>query len=106
MYNLIIVESPAKAKTIESYLGKNYVVKSSIGHIRDLTKTGPSGLGINVDDEFKASYGYITGKKKVVTELKKLALNANKVYIATDPDREGEAIGWHLADEIGFILVR
>ncbi len=98
MYNLVIVESPAKAKTIESYLGADYKVVSSVGHVRDLATTGSGGLGIDVENDFAPSYTYIRGKKKVVNEIVKLATFADNVYIATDPDREGEAIGWHLAD--------
>jgi len=95
---LVIVESPAKAKTIENYLGKEYVVLSSVGHIRDLATTGPGGLGVDVENEFKANYKNATGKAKVIKELKHAAKNADFVYLATDPDREGEAISWHLAD--------
>ena len=95
---LVIVESPAKARTIENYLGKDYVVLSSVGHIRDLATTGPGGLGVDVEDEFKPTYKNATGKSKVIKELKHAAKNASDVYLATDPDREGEAISWHLAD--------
>ncbi|MCL2560139.1 MAG: type I DNA topoisomerase [Turicibacter sp.] len=95
---LVIVESPAKAKTIENYLGKDYVVLSSVGHIRDLATTGPGGLGVDVDNQFAANYKNATGKSKVIKELKLAAKNADFVYLATDPDREGEAISWHLAD--------
>ncbi len=104
MYNLVIVESPSKAKTIEGYLGKDYKVVSSVGHIRDLATTGPGGLGIDVENNYQPEYKAIRGKKKVINEIVKLAKKADKVYIATDPDREGEAIGWHLADEIGLDL--
>ncbi len=104
MYNLVIVESPSKAKTIEGYLGKDYKVVSSVGHIRDLATSGPGGLGIDVENNYKPEYKAIRGKKKVINEIVKLAKKADKVYIATDPDREGEAIGWHLADEIGLDL--
>ena len=95
---LVIVESPAKAKTIENYLGKDYVVLSSVGHIRDLATTGPGGLGVDVENQFEANYKNVTGKSKVIKELKHAAKNAGFVYLATDPDREGEAISWHLAD--------
>jgi len=95
---LVIVESPAKAKTIENYLGKEYVVLSSVGHIRDLATTGPGGLGVDVDNQFEANYKNTTGKAKVIKELQHAAKNAEFVYLATDPDREGEAISWHLAD--------
>lgn len=98
LYNLLIVESPAKAKTIETYLGTEFKVISSVGHIRDLATTGPGGLGIDVENHFAPTYKTITGKTKVVNEIKKLAKDATKVYIATDPDREGEAIGWHIAE--------
>ncbi len=104
MYNLVIVESPSKAKTIEGYLGKDFKVVSSVGHIRDLATSGPGGLGIDVENNYEPTYKAIRGKKKVINEIVKLANKANKVYIATDPDREGEAIGWHLADEIGLDL--
>lgn len=93
---VVIVESPAKAKTINQYLGKDYIVLSSIGHIRDLTLTGEDNLGVDIKNDFKPSYGIIKGKEKVVARLKKETKD-RKVLIATDPDREGEAIGWHLA---------
>ncbi|MBR3661235.1 MAG: type I DNA topoisomerase [Bacilli bacterium] len=99
---LVIVESPAKSKTIEKYLGKNYKVVSSIGHIRDLATTGKYGLGIDVENGFIPNYVPIKGKKKVITDLKKLVNVADKVYLATDPDREGEAISWHLYDALGI----
>lgn len=92
--NLVIVESPAKAKTIGKFLGKKYKVKASVGHIRDLPK---STLGIDIEDNFKPKYITIRGKGPVVQELKKEAKKSNKIYLATDPDREGEAISWHLA---------
>ena len=95
---LVIVESPAKARTIENYLGKEYVVLSSVGHIRDLATTGPGGLGVDVENQFTANYKNATGKSKVIKELKHAAKAADFVYLATDPDREGEAISWHLAD--------
>ena len=91
--NLVIVESPAKAKTIEKFLGKGYVVKSSFGHIRDLEK---KNLGINIDKEFEPVYEISDDKKKVVTELKSLAKKADTIWLASDEDREGEAIAWHL----------
>lgn len=94
--NLVVVESPAKAKTIEKFLGKkNYTVKASVGHIRDLPK---SKLGIDIDDNFEPQYITIRGKGEVVSELKKEAKKADKIFLATDPDREGEAISWHLAN--------
>ena len=99
---LVIVESPAKSKTIEKYLGKNYKVVSSIGHIRDLATTGKYGLGIDIENGFVPNYVPIKGKKKVIGDLKKLVNVADKVYLATDPDREGEAISWHLFDTLGI----
>ena len=92
--NLLIVESPAKSKTIEKILGKNYKVMASVGHIRDLPK---STLGIDIDNYFEPKYINIRGKGPLIKELKKAAKVADKVYLATDPDREGEAISWHLA---------
>ncbi len=94
MKNLLIVESPAKAKTIGKFLGKNYTVKASVGHIRDLPK---SKLGIDIEQNFEPNYITIRGKGDVLKELRKEAKKADKVYLATDPDREGEAISWHLA---------
>lgn len=91
--NLVIVESPAKAKTIEKFLGKDFVVKSSFGHIRDLEK---KDLGIDIENNFKPTYKVSPDKKKIVTELKKLAKEAKTVWLASDEDREGEAIAWHL----------
>jgi DNA topoisomerase-1 len=92
--NLIIVESPTKAKTLSRFLGKDFVIKASMGHIRDLPK---KNLGVEVDHDFKPSYQLVAGKKEVVSELKKAAKTAQKIYLATDPDREGEAIAWHIA---------
>lgn len=100
MKNLVIVESPSKSKTIEKYLGNDYKVVSSKGHIRDLATTGKFGFGVDVEDGFKPNYEIIKGKKSVVTELKKLAKESNLVYLASDPDREGEAIAWHLKDAL------
>ncbi len=97
---LVIVESPAKCKTIEKYLGSDYRVLSSKGHIRDLLTTGKYGLGIDVENDFKPNYDIIKGKKKEVNALKKEAKAADKIYLATDPDREGENISWHLFDEL------
>lgn len=96
--NLLIVESPAKAKTIEKYLGKDFIVKSSIGHIRDLPE---KGIGIDIEHDFAPEYVVSPDKKKVVAELKKLAKEAETVWLATDEDREGEAIAWHLLQELG-----
>src|ERR671914_67817 len=100
--NLVIVESPAKAKTINKYLGKDYLVKASIGHIKDLPS---KGLGVDIDDDFKPTYEVIPdtrkrNNKKIVAELKKAAKDADTIYFAADPDREGEAICQHLAEEI------
>src|SRR5829696_2215262 len=96
--SLVIVESPAKAKTINKYLGRDYKVLASMGHVRDLPK---SKLGVDVDDGFAPVYEPIAARKKVIAELKSAAKDATDIYIATDPDREGEAIGWHLAEELG-----
>ena len=98
--NLVIVESPAKSKTIEKYLGSDYKVLSSKGHIRDLATTGKFGLGVDIDNGFTPNYVAIKGKKKDIAALIKEAKKADKVYLATDPDREGEAISWHLKDEL------
>ena len=100
--NLVIVESPAKSKTIEKYLGSDFKVLSSKGHIRDLATTGKFGLGVDIDNGFKPNYISIKGKSKDISTLKKEAKAADKVYLATDPDREGEAISWHLKDELGL----
>lgn len=97
--HLVIVESPAKARTIERYLGKDYEVKSSFGHVRDLPK---KGLNIDIEHDFKPTYEVNTDKKKVVAELKKAAKNASDVWLASDEDREGEAIAWHLAKVLGL----
>jgi len=100
--NLVIVESPSKSKTIEKYLGKDYKVVSSKGHIRDLATTGKYGLGVDVDNDFKPNYIPVAGKKKLISELKKLVKDSDEVILATDPDREGEAISWHLLDTLGI----
>lgn len=97
--NLVIVESPTKSKTIEKFLGKNYTVRASMGHLRDLPK---STFGVDVDNEFEPKYINIRGKGELIKELKALAKKADKVYLATDPDREGEAISWHLAHILGI----
>ncbi|MCS5592336.1 MAG: type I DNA topoisomerase [Gammaproteobacteria bacterium] len=97
--NLVIVESPAKAKTIEKFLGKDYVVKSSIGHIRDMPK---KDMGIDLENNFKPTYAISADKKKVVADLKKSVKVAEKVYLATDEDREGEAIAWHLKEALSL----
>ena len=100
MKNLVIVESPSKSRTIEKYLGNDYKVLSSKGHIRDLATKGKYGLGVDIDNHFAPTYELIKGKKKMVSELKKEVKAADMVYLATDPDREGEAISWHLKDEL------
>ena len=99
---LVIVESPSKSHTIEKYLGSDYKVVSSLGHIRDLKTTGKFGLGVDVENNFEPSYGIIKGKNKLVTALKKDVKDSSFVYLATDPDREGEAISWHLYDTLGL----
>jgi DNA topoisomerase-1 len=104
MKNLVIVESPSKSKTIEKYLGKDYKVTSSKGHICDLATKGKEGLGVDIDNDFKATYVVSPDKKDVVSDLKKLVDKSDFVYLATDPDREGEAISWHLARELGIDL--
>jgi DNA topoisomerase-1 len=95
---LVIVESPAKAKTINKYLGKQYVVKASLGHIKDLPKRD---LAVDVEKGFEPRYEVIEGKKKLITELKQAAKKVDNVYLAADPDREGEAICYHLQEELG-----
>ena len=92
--NLVIVESPAKAKTIEKYLGRNYKVLASVGHIRDLKK---SSMSVDVENNYEPQYINIRGKGPLINDLKKEAKKADKVFLASDPDREGEAISWHLA---------
>ena len=99
---LVIVESPHKSKTIEKYLGKDFKVVSSVGHIRDLATSGKYGFGVDIDNNFKPDYKIIKGKAKLVKELKKDIKDADFVYLATDPDREGEAISWHLYDTLGL----
>src|SRR5690242_10186508 len=94
---LVIVESPAKAKTINKYLGKQYVVKASLGHIKDLPKRD---LAVDVDNGFEPTYVVIEGKKKLIAELKQAAKKSTAIYLAADPDREGEAICYHLKEEL------
>ena len=96
---LVIVESPSKAKTIGKFLGSNYKVTASVGHVRDLPK---SKLGIDIDNNFEPQYISIRGKGDLIKALKKEAKDASKIYLATDPDREGEAISWHLAYILGI----
>src|SRR3981081_431734 len=95
--SLVVVESPAKAKTINKYLGRDYTVIASMGHIRDLPK---SKLGVDVDTDFEETYASLVSRKKVSKELKDAAKDASDIYVATDPDREGEAIGWHITQEL------
>ena len=97
---LVIVESPTKAKTIEKYLGKGYTVEASLGHVKDLPK---STLGVDIDNDFETEYIVIPGKEKVLAKLKKLAAGMDTIYLAPDPDREGEAIAAHLAEELGDV---
>ena len=99
---LVIVESPSKTKPIEKYLGKDYHVVSSKGHVRDLSTKGKFGFGVDIDNNFKPDYVPIKGKKKTIDELKKDVAKSDFVYLATDPDREGEAISWHLYDCLGL----
>ena len=93
---LVIVESPTKEKTIVKYLGKDYKVMASYGHVRDLAKTGKYNLGVNIDGDFEATYEISPTRYNVINKLKKVAKEADEVILATDPDREGEAISWHL----------
>ncbi|MDO4701882.1 MAG: type I DNA topoisomerase [Erysipelotrichaceae bacterium] len=104
MKNLVIVESPSKSKTIEKYLGKDFEVVSSVGHIRDLAIKGKDGLGVDIENKFTPTYIVNKDKKEVVKELKKKIKKADMVYLATDPDREGEAISWHIANEFELDL--
>src|SRR5690606_17090099 len=97
--NLVIVESPAKAKTIENYLGKDFIVKSSFGHVRDLSK---KGVSIDIENDYKPKYEVSPDKKAIVAELKKLVKDAETVWLATDEDREGEAISWHLYETLNL----
>ena len=101
MSNLVIVESPAKAKTIKKYLGSGYEVVASMGHIRDLPK---SKIGVDIEHGFKPDYIEMKDKKELISSLTKQAKKSDKVYLATDPDREGEAISWHLAYILGLDL--
>ena len=104
MKKLVIVESPSKSKTIEKYLGEDYKVLSSKGHIRDLAIKGKGGLGVDIENNFEPTYVVSKDKKDVVKTLKAEAKKADQVLLATDPDREGEAISWHLAQELGLDL--
>ncbi len=99
MTKLLIVESPAKSKTISKYLGKDYVVESSIGHIRDIPKSASKKANaVDIENNFKPNYETIVGKEKVIATLKREAKKADEVLLAMDPDREGEAIAWHIAE--------
>ena len=100
MPKLVIVESPAKARTINRYLGKDHRVRASMGHVRDLPK---SKLGVDIEHDFKPSYHIIARRRKTITELKALAGKADEVFLATDLDREGEAIAWHLAEALELL---
>ncbi|MGZ8488170.1 MAG: toprim domain-containing protein, partial [Candidatus Binatia bacterium] len=95
--NLVIVESPAKAKTLEKYLGRDFQVKASVGHLIDLPK---SKLGVDIKKDFAPDFTVILGKKKVIDDLKKAAKGKENIYLASDPDREGEAIAWHIASQV------
>src|SRR5579872_1149677 len=95
--SLVIVESPTKAKTIGKYLGKQFIVKATIGHIKDLPK---KDLAVDVEKDFQPHYEIIEGKKKLITELKQAAKDVESIYLAADPDREGEAICYHLQEEL------
>src|SRR6185436_13654658 len=95
--NLVIVESPAKARTLTKYLGRDYQVKASVGHILDLPK---SKLGVDIEKDFAPDYQIIRGKAKIIDELRKAAKDKENIYLAPDPDREGEAIAWHIAQKL------
>src|SRR3989344_5557422 len=97
---LLIVESPSKAKTIEKYLGKDFRVVASVGHVRDLPKSNKTA--IDIEGGFVPYYEIVKGKEKVVREIKDLAKKADEIYLATDPDREGEAIAWHVTEACGL----
>ena len=97
MKSLVIVESPAKAKTISKILGKDFDVKASVGHIKDLPK---KEMGIDIDHDFQPKFIVIPGKEKVIRDLKKASKEVDRIYLAPDPDREGEAIAWHIAEAI------
>src|SRR5690606_3984812 len=104
---LVIVESPSKAKTINKYLGSGYVVMASVGHVRDLPSKNPKGdkspvPGVNLEKDFTPTYEVLPGKSKAISELKRAAKQASDIWFATDLDREGEAIAWHLAEELGI----
>ena len=102
MSKLMIVESPHKSKTIGAFLGSDYKVIASMGHVMDLSTTGKFGLGVDVENDFAASYIPIKGKKKMIQDMKKHVKESDSVLLATDPDREGEAISWHLKNCLGI----
>ena len=93
--SLIIVESPSKTKTLKKFLGNEYIIEASVGHIRDLAK---KDLGVDIENDFTPTYIVSEGKSKVVRQLKKMAKGVDKIFLATDPDREGEAISWHILE--------
>lgn len=95
---LVVVESPAKQKTLSKFLGSNYILRASMGHVIDLPQRA---LGVNIQQGFKPQYVVIPGRKKILNEIKKVAQETESIFIATDPDREGEAIGWHIANYLG-----
>src|SRR3989338_1268360 len=97
---LVIVESPAKAKTIEKYLGRGFVVRASVGHIRDLPKSSKDA--IDMENDFAPNYVIVKGKEKIIDDLRDIAKHSSEVILATDPDREGEAIAWHLTQALGL----
>ena len=97
--NLVIVESPAKAKTIKKFLGSNYKIEASMGHVRDLPK---SQMAIDIENDFEPKYITIRGKGELLAKLRKIIKTVDKVYLATDPDREGEAISWHLVHALNL----
>ena len=97
MKSLLIVESPTKVKTLSKFLGKDFTIKASVGHIKDLPR---KEIGVDIENDLKPTYVVIEGKEKVLKDLKKAAKSADRIYLAPDPDREGEAIAWHIADEL------
>ena len=99
---LVIVESPSKTHTLKRYLGSEYEIEASKGHVRDLAITGPSGYGVDIENDFKATYDSSSQKIKTIKNLKELSKKAEEVILATDPDREGEAIAWHIAQILGL----
>jgi len=97
MKSLLIVESPTKVKTLSKFLGEKFDIKASIGHVKDLPK---KELGVDIENNFSPTYVVIEGKEKILKELKKAARSADKIFLGPDPDREGEAIAWHIAEEL------